>query len=110
VAAVPFKVTVGLVPDTAQLSTELPPAATDVADAAKLVMTGAVTAGEGFFAGCTVTEILFVAVPPEPAAVNVKVVVLERVVEPESLVAGMDPVCAPFDNVADVAPLNVYAR
>jgi hypothetical protein len=87
-AAAPFKVTFGLVPDTVHFRTELPPAETDVADAVKLVMTGADTDVEGFFAACTVTVILFLDVPPGPFAVSVKVVVLETVVEPESLVAG----------------------
>jgi hypothetical protein len=89
VAAAPFKVTVGLVPVTAQLSTALPPAATEVADAVKLAMTGAVTAEEGFvFADFTATVMLLLAVPPGPTAVKVNVVVLETLVVPESLVAG----------------------
>lgn len=53
---------------------------------------------------------LFLAVPPGPVAVRVKVVVLFTVVEPESLVGGKDPVSTPFDSVAEVAPVNQYAR
>ena len=108
-AAAPFKVTVGLVPVTLQLSTELPPAEIDGADAVKLAITGAVADVE-VFAAFTATETLLLAVPPGPDAFRVKTVDLDRVVEPESLVAGTDPVCAPFDNVAEVAPFNVYAR
>ena len=110
VAAAPFKVTVGLDPVTVQLNTELPPAATDVADAVKLAITGAVTDDGEVFAADTATEMLLVAVPPGPDAVSVKVVGLDTVVEPESLVVGTDPDCVPFVNVAEVAPLNVYAR
>jgi len=69
VAAAPFKVTVGLVPVTAQLSIELPPAATDVADAVKLVMTGGVVPED--CAAFTVAVMLFLAVPPGPIAVKV---------------------------------------
>lgn len=65
VAATPFKVTVGLVPVTVQLSTELPPAETVAGDAAKLVITGAVAAAS------TVTVILLLTVPPVPTAVRV---------------------------------------
>jgi hypothetical protein len=88
-AATPFNVTVGLVPVTVQLSTELPPAATDVADAAKLAMTGAVTegGGEGFVLA-TVTNTLFLALPPGPVAVRIKIVDLETVVMPEPLLGG----------------------
>jgi hypothetical protein len=108
VAAAPFKVTVGLVPVTLQLSTELPPAEIVGADAVKLAITGAVAEEEGLVAaGCTMTVVLFRAVPPGPVAVRVKVVVLLNVVEPESLVAGTDAVCAPFDKVAEVAPCNI---
>lgn len=106
VALTPFKVTVGLVPVTPQLSTELPPAATDGADAVKLVITGAVTEGE-VDAVFTVTTRLLVAVPPGPAAVSVNVVDLDKVVEPEPLAAVNGPVCTPFDNVAEVAPCTV---
>jgi hypothetical protein len=101
-------VTVGLVPVTVQLSTELPPAETDGADALKLAMTGAFVDEEGLVAaGVTVAVMLFRAVPPGPVAVRVKVVVLLNVVEPEPLVAATDAVCAPFDKVAEVAPCNV---
>lgn len=103
-AATPFKVTLGLVPVTVQLSTELPPAATDVADAVKPVMTGAVTAGdEDAFAAVTQTVRLLLALPPGPVAVRVKVVDLEIVVMPEPLLGGNGSACAPFDNEAEVA-------
>lgn len=106
-AATPFKVTLGLVPVTVQLSTELPPAATDVADAAKLAMTGAVNEGGGeAFVAVTVTITLLLAVPPGPAAVRIKMVDLEIVVEPEPLLGGKGSVCAPFDNEAEVAPFR----
>lgn len=107
-AAAPFKVTVGLVPVTTQLSTELPPAATVAADAVKLAMTGAVAEGGGdVFAALTVTKRLLLAVPPGPFAVSVKVVELDTVVAPEPLVGGRGPAWRPFDNVAEVAPFKV---
>ena len=103
-AAAPFTVTDEVVPVTVQLSTELPPAATDVADAVKFAMTGAVAEACAAF---TVAVMLLLAVPPGPTAIKVKVVVLFIVVDPEPLVAGATPVCAPFDNVAEVAPVKV---